>query len=111
MDSEANSTTRQLHEDFRRLSAKLLSWGGSGGGWSFTAQVAQKGPDARRRPPAAREAYSLYVERAAGGRQRSRWTLFSDLPLVHDEAAVDTQRLPRHITGARPREEGDHVRY
>src|SRR5215471_1735358 len=27
----------------------------------------QKGPDARRRPPAAREAYSLYVERAAAG--------------------------------------------
>src|SRR5712692_2375184 len=32
-----------------------------------TAQAAQKGPDARRRPPAAREAYSLYVERAAKG--------------------------------------------
>ncbi len=31
-------------------------------------QAAQKGPDARRRrPPAAREAYSLYVERAAKG--------------------------------------------
>src|SRR5882672_7719264 len=29
------------------------------------AQTAQKGPDARRRPTAAREAYSLYVERAA----------------------------------------------
>src|SRR5437667_9592196 len=31
------------------------------------AQIAQKGPDARRRPTAAREAYSLYVERAAEG--------------------------------------------
>jgi len=31
-----------------------------------TRQAAQKGPDARRRPTAAREAYSLYVERAAG---------------------------------------------
>src|SRR5215471_13690089 len=29
--------------------------------------VAQKGPDARRRPKAAREAYSSYVERAAEG--------------------------------------------
>ncbi len=30
-------------------------------------QAAQKGPDARRRPRAAREAYSLDVERAAEG--------------------------------------------
>src|SRR5713226_3788198 len=30
-------------------------------------QAAQKDPDARRRPKAAREAYSLYVERAAEG--------------------------------------------
>src|SRR6266849_8118518 len=30
-------------------------------------QAAQKGPDARRRPRAAREAYSLYVDRAAEG--------------------------------------------
>src|SRR5207247_11301614 len=30
-------------------------------------QAAQKGPAARRRPRAAREAYSLYVERAAEG--------------------------------------------
>jgi hypothetical protein len=30
-------------------------------------QAAQKGPDARRRPTAAREAYFLYVERAAKG--------------------------------------------
>ena len=29
--------------------------------------MAEKGPDARRRPKAAREAYSLYVERAAEG--------------------------------------------
>jgi len=32
-----------------------------------TPQAAQKGPEARRRPTAAREAYSLYVERAAEG--------------------------------------------
>ena len=31
------------------------------------SQDAKKGPDARRRPMAAREAYSLYVERAAEG--------------------------------------------
>src|SRR5262245_51118217 len=31
------------------------------------SQDAQKGPHARRRPTAAREAYSLYVERAAEG--------------------------------------------
>src|SRR2546426_5700681 len=31
------------------------------------SQADQKGPDARRRPTAAREAYSLYVERAAEG--------------------------------------------
>ena len=30
-------------------------------------QTAEKGSDARRRPRAAREAYSLYVERAAEG--------------------------------------------
>src|SRR3989442_10116935 len=30
-------------------------------------QAAEKGPAARRRPKAAREAYSLYVERAAEG--------------------------------------------
>jgi SAM-dependent methyltransferase len=39
--------------------------------------AAEKGPDARRRPKAAREAYSLYVERAAEGCQRSRWALLS----------------------------------
>ena len=32
-----------------------------------TPQGAEKGPDARRRPKVAREAYSLYVERAAEG--------------------------------------------
>src|SRR5262245_40488726 len=33
----------------------------------LSLQAAQTGPDARRRPKAAREAYSLYVERAAEG--------------------------------------------
>src|SRR6476646_2707864 len=32
-----------------------------------TREADQKGPDARRRPRAAREAYCLYVERAAAG--------------------------------------------
>src|SRR5215472_5611984 len=32
-----------------------------------SSQAAQKGPDARRRPTTAREAYSLYVERAGEG--------------------------------------------
>src|SRR5688500_2966088 len=48
--------------------------GGSEGGWR-----AEKGPEARRRPTAAREAYSLYAERAAEGANEadgpfsSRW--------------------------------------
>ena len=33
----------------------------------LTTQAGEKGPDARRRPKVAREAYSLYVERAAEG--------------------------------------------
>src|SRR6266545_5023570 len=40
------------------------------------SQDAQKGPDARRRPTAAREAYSLYVERAAEGAYLRRWAFF-----------------------------------
>src|SRR6266702_4143287 len=37
----------------------------------------QKGPDARRRPRAAREAYSLYVERAAEGANEAAGPLLS----------------------------------
>ena len=40
------------------------------------SQAAQKGPDARRRPRAAREAYSLYVERAAEGAALPQMGLF-----------------------------------
>src|SRR5258706_3988720 len=40
------------------------------------SQADQKGPDARRRPTAAREAYCLYVERAAEG---ARWAFFISL--------------------------------
>src|SRR5215831_8946830 len=36
---------------------------------------------------------------------------FSATGLVHDETAVYTQRLPRHVARARPGEEGDHVRH
>src|SRR6266511_5440150 len=45
------------HPRFTRTPSRLLK----------NSQAAQKGPDARRRPTAAREAYSLYVERAAEG--------------------------------------------
>ena len=34
---------------------------------SLNLPVGEKGPDARRRPKVAGEAYSLYVERAADG--------------------------------------------
>src|SRR2546428_11949279 len=39
----------------------------SPGPTAVVLQAAQKGPDARRRPMAAREAYFLYVERAVEG--------------------------------------------
>src|SRR5262244_2318301 len=42
-------------------------------------QGGEKGPDARRRAAAGREAYSLYVERPAGARQRSSWALIAPL--------------------------------
>jgi len=37
-----------------------------------TGQGAEKGPAARQRPKAAREAYFLYVERAAEGANEAR---------------------------------------
>ena len=39
---------------------------------SNLSQGAEKGPVAKRRPKAAREAYSLYVERAADGANGAR---------------------------------------
>ena len=51
---------------------------GQGESW----QAGEKGPAARRRRSAAREAYSLYVERAADRRQRSRWALIGSLPYL-----------------------------
>ena len=46
-------------------------------------KAGEKGPDARRRPKAAREAYSLYVERAAEGANEA------DGPLSAAWAAAD----------------------
>src|SRR2546428_10599483 len=74
-------------------------------------QVAQKGPDARRRPKVAREAYSLYVERAdqfssrlatgkgrrstrRAGRQRSRWAFFSNLLRIDDLVRLRPENDP-----------------
>src|SRR5918996_5477783 len=44
-----------------------------------SAQAAQRGPDARRRPKTAREAYSLYVERVVEGANEADGPLFSSL--------------------------------
>jgi 3-hydroxy-9,10-secoandrosta-1,3,5(10)-triene-9,17-dione monooxygenase len=71
-------------------------------------QAAQKGPDARRRPPAAREAYSLYGERAAKGAneadgpfsaawvRRDLLRRAAELVPVLKERAARTEQL-RHI--------------
>src|SRR3989449_7523708 len=60
-----------------------------------SGQSDEKGPDARRRPRAAREAYSLYVERAAEGANEA------DAPF---SAARD---LSRHrASGPEGRDEG-----
>src|SRR5262249_34872913 len=48
----------------------------------------ENGPDARRRPKAAREAYSLYVERAAEGANEADGSLSSRGDLADDEFAV-----------------------
>ena len=51
-------------EERHGFAGAVRALGGMGG---HVGAPHQKGPDARRRPPAAREAYSLYVERAAKG--------------------------------------------
>src|SRR6266851_3574227 len=51
---------------------------------------AQRGPDARRRPRAAREAYSLYVERAAEGANEA-YGPFSAAARSSGPAAPDDQ--------------------
>ena len=50
---------------------------------------------------AAREAYSLYVERAAIGRQRSRWALIIALGLGNAAEAVEADPLSRLSAVAR----------
>ena len=52
------------------------------------AAAAQKGPDARRRPTAAREAYSLYVERAAEGAALPQMGLFQQPARPNDAASA-----------------------
>src|SRR6266545_2446586 len=53
------------------------------------SQAAQKGPDARRRLRAAREAYSLYVERAAEGAVPPQMGLFQQPASVLSQKLVD----------------------
>src|SRR5205823_13210290 len=60
-----------------------------------SGQSDEKGPAARRRPRAAREAYSLYVERAAEGRQRRRWALIIALDRARGD--VDGQGEERGV--------------
>src|SRR6266542_3893749 len=59
----------------------------------------QKGPDARRRPRAAREAYSLYVERAAEGANEADGPFSSAGALMVqrglDERGKERMRFPR----------------
>jgi len=57
MDMGDRSGADDGGQDLRRLGASRRN----------AAQSDEKGPAARRRPMAAREAYSLYVERAAEG--------------------------------------------
>src|SRR5215472_11537547 len=59
------------------------------------SQAAQKGPDARRRPTAAREAYSLYVERAAGGANEADAAFSAVRALVEDDDAA-SHLAPAH---------------
>src|SRR6266511_2541490 len=64
------------------------------------SQAAQKGPDARRRPRAAREAYSLYVERAAEGANAADGPLSSLWlgPEVRGrQRLVGTRQLLQHV--------------
>src|SRR5258706_7471170 len=64
-------------------------------------QADQKGPDARRRPTAAREAYCLYVERAAEG---------ADLRVVSQFEVMATQSPPIHRAGGVGRAWGKPIR-
>src|SRR5438128_11933558 len=61
----------------------------------------EKGPAARRRPKAAREAYSLYVERAAEGANEADGPLSS---LSRELDRLDSARA--HVLGGREVEPG-----
>ena len=65
------------------------------------SQAAQKGPDARRRPTAAREAYSLYVERAAEGANEADGP-FSAACVEEEAALEDGDRAPSDPHPLRP---------
>src|SRR6185295_13027716 len=69
-----------------------------GGGAPLRVRNAQKGPDARRRPRAGREAYSLYVERPAEGANAADGP-FSAFRLRADLAGdpVVLRDLPQHL--------------
>src|SRR5438046_6165073 len=68
-------------------------------------QAAQKGPDARRRPKAAREAYVLYVERAVEGTALPQMGLFQQPASAAVEGRADRGRVPQHRV-AHPRAVG-----
>src|SRR6266540_1054120 len=79
-------------------------------------QAAKKGPDARRRPTAAREAYSLYVERAAEGANEADGPFFAacyerlSLPLASFHVARAAQATMTTTTSptapAQPKSDG-----
>src|SRR5215471_21233434 len=90
MNDEGNSTTRSPATRARRSLKRVQMRGGA------------------PRPHARRTLCTLSV-RPWGANEADG--PFSATGLVHDETAVYTQRLPRHVAGAWPREEGDHVRH
>src|ERR1700686_2607678 len=69
------------------------------------SQAAEKGPDARRRPMAAREAYSLYVERAAEGANEADGPLSAAAArgILADSLLRPTQK-PRRSGNAKARD-------
>src|SRR5215471_8349755 len=106
MHSEANSTTHPPAPRARRSLKRVQMRGGA------------RRPHARRTLRTLSVRPAVRVERlmSAARRGLSRSANEADGPfsatgLVHDETAVYTQRLSRHVAGARPGEEGDHVRH
>src|SRR2546428_5755000 len=59
-------------------------------------QAAQKGPDARRRPKVAREAYSLYVERAIEGANEAAGPFSAICVLLEAHVLVGREGRHRH---------------